>query len=58
MLCYSPPPTPPHPTPLAGAPLQVFIGGEHVGGCDDTLAAKSSGKLKTLLEAAGVTANL
>lgn len=37
---------------------QVFIGGQHVGGCDDTLAAKSSGKLKALLEAAGVSANL
>lgn len=38
--------------------MQVFIGGQHVGGCDDTLAAKSSGKLKALLEAAGVSANL
>ncbi|KAL4452551.1 hypothetical protein ABPG75_008213 [Micractinium tetrahymenae] len=37
---------------------QVFIGGQHVGGCDDTLAAMSSGKLKSLLEAAGVTAKL
>ncbi|CAI2385515.1 unnamed protein product [Moneuplotes crassus] len=31
---------------------QVFIGGELVGGCDDTLAAMSDGSLKTLLDAA------
>lgn len=36
---------------------QVFIGGEHLGGCDDTIEAKDSGKLKTLLEQAGVQAN-
>lgn len=37
---------------------QVFVGGTHVGGCDDTLAAQQSGKLAGLLEAAGVKANL
>jgi len=35
---------------------QVFIGGELIGGCDDTFAAKSSGKLDAALKAAGVTA--
>lgn len=39
-------------------PTQVFVGGQHVGGCDDTVAALNSGKLKTLLEAAGVHAKL
>lgn len=34
---------------------QVFIGGTHVGGCDDTLAAYSSGRLKDLLASAGIT---
>lgn len=37
---------------------QVFVGGQHVGGCDDTIAAMSSGKLKELLESAGVQAKL
>ncbi|PSC73963.1 OPI10-like protein isoform B [Micractinium conductrix] len=37
---------------------QVFIGGKHVGGCDDTVAAMNSGKLKELLAAAGVQATL
>ncbi|KAI3432589.1 hypothetical protein D9Q98_004137 [Chlorella vulgaris] len=37
---------------------QVFVGGQHVGGCDDTVAAYQGGKLKTLLEQAGVTVNL
>mmetsp|Transcript_5480 Transcript_5480/g.7406 ORF Transcript_5480/g.7406 Transcript_5480/m.7406 type:complete len:186 (-) Transcript_5480:206-763(-) len=32
----------------------VFIGGNHVGGCDDTMALKRSGKLNEMLEAAGV----
>ncbi|GIX71478.1 glutaredoxin [Caerostris extrusa] len=30
---------------------QVFINEEHIGGCDDTLAAHESGKLQTLLKA-------
>jgi glutaredoxin len=34
---------------------QVFIGNVHVGGCDDTMAAKSSGQLNKLLADAGVT---
>jgi glutaredoxin-related protein len=38
--------------------VQVFIGGQHLGGCDDTVAAKNSGKLKALLEQAGVQAKL
>lgn len=33
---------------------QVFIGGEHVGGCDDMVAANKSGKLKELLGSVGV----
>ena len=32
----------------------VFIGGEKVGGCDDTKAAAANGKLKEMLDAAGV----
>eukprot|EP00775_Hariotina_reticulata_P001253 gene1253-1593_t len=32
---------------------QVFVGGKHVGGCDDTMAAYSSGKLKEMLAAVG-----
>ena len=32
----------------------VFVGGKHVGGCDDTLAAQRNGSLATLLEEAGV----
>jgi len=35
--------------------LCVTVGGKHLGGCDDTYAAKSSGKLKQMLSAAGVT---
>jgi glutaredoxin 3 len=34
---------------------QVFIGGNHVGGCDDTLAAFKSGELKNLLASVGVS---
>lgn len=33
----------------------VFIDGEHVGGCDNTLAEIASGKLQTRLTDAGVT---
>lgn len=33
---------------------QVFVGGQHVGGCDDTLAAEASGELARLLEGAGL----
>ena len=33
---------------------QVFVGGELIGGCDDTLAAFRSGTLATLLRNAGV----
>eukprot|EP00879_Flechtneria_rotunda_P004852 GHRR01005126.1.p1 GENE.GHRR01005126.1~~GHRR01005126.1.p1 ORF type:complete len:150 (+),score=26.97 GHRR01005126.1:141-590(+) len=32
---------------------QVFVGGKHVGGCDDTMAAYSSGELKKLLAGVG-----
>ena len=28
---------------------QIFIGGEHVGGCDDLMALEREGKLDTLL---------
>ncbi|KAK2076048.1 hypothetical protein QBZ16_001384 [Prototheca wickerhamii] len=34
---------------------QVFVGGVHVGGCDDTMDAYDSGRLKQLLKDAGVT---
>ncbi|MBT2185592.1 glutaredoxin 3 [Sphingobium nicotianae] len=30
---------------------QIFIGGAHVGGCDDLMALEQSGKLDTLLDA-------
>lgn len=33
---------------------QVFVGGELIGGCDDTLAAYRSGTLEKLLKKAGV----
>eukprot|EP00882_Tetradesmus_deserticola_P003081 GHRQ01003270.1.p1 GENE.GHRQ01003270.1~~GHRQ01003270.1.p1 ORF type:complete len:136 (+),score=47.27 GHRQ01003270.1:82-489(+) len=32
---------------------QVFVGGKHVGGCDDTVAAYQSGKLKEMLAGVG-----
>ncbi len=32
---------------------QIFIGDEHVGGCDDLFALDRSGKLDPMLEAAG-----
>ena len=32
----------------------TYIGGKHLGGCDDTKAAEKSGKLKELCDAAGV----
>jgi len=35
----------------------VWVGETHVGGCDDTMAAKSDGKLKQLLAANGVSSN-
>ena len=35
-----------------------YVGGQHLGGCDDLKAAKSSGKLKQMLTAAGVASNL
>jgi cysteine synthase A len=33
---------------------QVFLGGEHIGGCNDTMAAFASGKLQEMLRAKGV----
>ena len=30
---------------------QIFIGGEHLGGCDDLFAAKDSGRLQEMLAA-------
>jgi len=35
---------------------QVFIGGELVGGCDDTMAANRSGALQELLAKHGIVA--
>ena len=35
--------------------LQVFINGEFIGGCDDTLDAYDSGKLTEKLSAVGIT---
>jgi glutaredoxin 3 len=32
----------------------VFVGGQHVGGCDDTMAALANGSLSKLLATAGV----
>ncbi|CAI0456174.1 unnamed protein product [Linum tenue] len=34
----------------------VFIGGKHIGGCDDTMALNKSGKLVPLLTEAGAIA--
>ena len=34
----------------------VFVGGKHVGGCDDTVAARADGRLAKMLEGAGVSA--
>lgn len=34
---------------------QVFIGGEHVGGCTDTMDAFKSGRLQAMLATHGVT---
>lgn len=31
----------------------VFIGGKHIGGCDDTMALHQRGELISLLKAAG-----
>ena len=31
---------------------QIFIGGQHIGGCDDLMALESRGKLDELLAAA------
>ena len=28
---------------------QIFIGGQHIGGCDDMVALENAGKLNTLL---------
>ena len=33
---------------------QIFVGGDHIGGCDDLLQENESGKLATRLEALGV----
>ena len=33
----------------------IFIGGQHLGGCDDTIAARDSGKLVSMLNDAGVS---
>lgn len=30
---------------------QIFIGDQHIGGCDDMMALEKSGKLDTMLEA-------
>ncbi|MBN8871541.1 MAG: glutaredoxin 3 [Rhodospirillales bacterium] len=31
---------------------QIFIGGQHIGGCDDLMALERAGKLDPLLQAA------
>jgi glutaredoxin-related protein len=33
----------------------VFIGGGHIGGCDDTMALKKSGELRKMLTDLGVS---
>ena len=35
----------------------IYINGVHLGGCDDVHAAASNGKLKQMLDAAGVANN-
>ena len=35
-----------------------YVGGQHLGGCDDTKAAATSGKLKQMCDEAGVANNL
>jgi len=35
-----------------GTVPQIFIGGRHIGGCDDLLALEAAGKLDPLLKAA------
>jgi cysteine synthase A len=39
-----------------GAPTipQIFVGGEHIGGCSETFDAFNEGRLQQLLEASGV----
>lgn len=37
-----------------GTVPNVFIGGKHIGGCDDTMALHKRGELVPALEAAGV----
>lgn len=34
---------------------QVFVNGQHVGGCDDTVAAYKAGRLQQMLDNAGVS---
>ena len=34
---------------------QIFVGGEHVGGCEDMLASHAAGTLEPRLSAAGLT---
>ena len=36
----------------------IFIGGQHIGGCSDLLAKVKSGKVKELLNSAGVSHKL
>jgi cysteine synthase A len=33
---------------------QIFVGGEHLGGCTDTFDAFKQGRLQALLQASGV----
>lgn len=35
---------------------QIFVGEEHLGGCDDLKAAQKSGELDAILERNGITA--
>jgi glutaredoxin len=36
---------------------QVFISGQYIGGCDETLKLNSSGKLKQMLNEAGINSS-
>lgn len=36
---------------------QIFVGDEHLGGCDDLKAAQKSGDLDSMLERNGITAS-
>ena len=42
------------PAPASATIPQVFVGGEHIGGCTETLDAFNDGRLQELLSKSGV----